>query len=72
MRPDGRWRQLVRMEYGHVPDQTYRDGRLAVLEAFLARDSIYSTPRFRAFCEAPARNNLAGEIADLKMGVVSN
>jgi predicted metal-dependent HD superfamily phosphohydrolase len=55
----------VRREYAHVPDALYRPGRRRVLEGFVARRFIYLTERLRARWEAPARANLAAEIAEL-------
>jgi predicted metal-dependent HD superfamily phosphohydrolase len=56
----------IRAEYQHVPLAQYTVKRRAVLEGFLARPAIYSTPAFRALNEAAARANLAAAIyADL-------
>jgi predicted metal-dependent HD superfamily phosphohydrolase len=55
----------VRREYGWVTEPQWRQGRRAVLAAFLARPAIYSTARFRASHEAAARRNLARAIARL-------
>jgi predicted metal-dependent HD superfamily phosphohydrolase len=55
----------VRREYAHVPDVLYRPGRRRVLEGFLTRKHIFLTARLRPLWEAPARDNLAAEIADL-------
>jgi predicted metal-dependent HD superfamily phosphohydrolase len=49
----------VREEYAMFDDATYRAGRRRVLEAFLGRSSIFSTPRARELWEARARANLA-------------
>lgn len=57
--------QAVRREHAFVPDQVYRPARRRVLAGFLARDRIYATARLRALWEAPARANLAAEIAEL-------
>src|SRR5207248_1574948 len=45
----------VRSEYAHVPDAMFRLGRAKILKGFLARPSIYATPRFRERFEARAR-----------------
>jgi predicted metal-dependent HD superfamily phosphohydrolase len=59
--------QAIRREYGLYPDAVYGPGRAKVLRAFLAREHIYFTPRLRALWEAPARANLAAEIARLEL-----
>lgn len=66
--PPGTYRayaQGVRREYAHVADTLYRPGRRRVLEGFLVRERIFLTARLRALWEAPARANLAAEIAEL-------
>jgi predicted metal-dependent HD superfamily phosphohydrolase len=55
----------VREEYAHVPDDAWRRGRAAVLRRFLDTPSIYPDPAFAAAHEAPARANLARELAAL-------
>lgn len=57
--------QAIRQEYFDVPEDLYRRGRRRVLEGFLARPQVYRTERLRALWEAPARANLAREIAEL-------
>jgi predicted metal-dependent HD superfamily phosphohydrolase len=57
--------QAIKDEYAAVPDELYRPGRRRVLEGFLARPEIYRTERLRTLWEAPARANLASEIAAL-------
>lgn len=57
--------QAIRREFSIYPDAVYRPGRRRVLEGFLARDRIYLTGRLGALWEAPARRNIAGEIATL-------
>lgn len=52
----------IRREYAWVPEPEYRTGRRRVLEAFLARPSIYYLLRH---LEEPARLNLAAEIATI-------
>ena len=48
----------VRKEYAHVPEFLFRIARSRILEQFLARPAIYSTPRFKDRFEAQARANL--------------
>jgi predicted metal-dependent HD superfamily phosphohydrolase len=55
----------VRREYGWVTEPQWRQGRRAVLAAFMARPAIYATARFRASHEAAARRNLTRAIARL-------
>jgi predicted metal-dependent HD superfamily phosphohydrolase len=55
----------VRREYAHVPDLLFRPGRGKILEGFLARPSIYSTPYFKDRFEARARENIARSLARL-------
>ena len=49
----------IRLEYGHLDDREFKQGRASVLESFIERRSIYSTPCFAARLERPARSNLA-------------
>ncbi|HTO63380.1 MAG TPA: phosphohydrolase [Bradyrhizobium sp.] len=56
----------IRREYGHVPDDAYRAGRLAVLERFAARPAIYPDATFAARLEKQARANIAREIETLR------
>jgi predicted metal-dependent HD superfamily phosphohydrolase len=55
----------IRHEYASVDDAAYRAGRAAVLQAFLARQSIYSTRTGRRLWEASARRNIEESIARL-------
>ncbi|MBU1220934.1 metal-dependent hydrolase [Myxococcota bacterium] len=57
--------ELIRLEYSFVDDDTYRNGRKKVLESFLSREFIYSTPPFRQTHEKNARNNILSEIKTL-------
>ena len=52
----------VRAEYAWVPEAVYRDKRREVLAGFLARASLYGTPRLRDRLEAAARANLRAAI----------
>ena len=60
-----RYARQVREEYAHVPDSLWRQGRGGVLRRFLDAPMIYAEPNFRARLEAPARANLARELAGL-------
>jgi predicted metal-dependent HD superfamily phosphohydrolase len=55
----------VRAEYAHVPDEAFRVGRSAVLEALLAIDPLYHLAPHRIVWEAPARANMRAELARL-------
>jgi predicted metal-dependent HD superfamily phosphohydrolase len=55
----------IRREYAWVPDADYRRGRAAILRHFLARPRLYHTAALFAAREAPARRNLAAELATL-------
>ena len=56
----------VRREYAWVPEAKWRAGRRQVLEQFLARESIYASPQFRATHEARAHKNLTRALASLR------
>ena len=55
----------VRAEYAHVPDDAFRAGRRRVLQHFLAAPALFPDAGLAARFEAPARANLAREIAAL-------
>ena len=57
--------RAIREEYRAVPQDIFAAGRRQMLESFLARKQIYLTERPRALWEAPARANLAAELAEL-------
>ena len=57
----------IRREYGHVPDDAYRAGRMAVLESFTARPAIYPEATFAARLEQQARANIARELLSLRL-----
>ncbi|MFD9082083.1 hypothetical protein ACFYYM_22170 [Streptomyces erythrochromogenes] len=59
----------VRDEYGFVPDDAFRTGRAAVLRQLLDLPRLFRTPHGTAHWEAPARANLAAELAALTSGV---
>lgn len=60
--------QAVRVEYAHVPEPEFREGRAAILRGYLAHPSIYRTPVARQLWEQRARENLAAEVARLLPG----
>ena len=53
--------RAIRAEYSHVPDEAFRAGRLAVVDALLARDRLFLTPAGHARYEDAARANLSRE-----------
>lgn len=55
----------IRREYAWVPEAAYRTGRRQVLERFLARPVIF---HFLSDFEKPARQNIANEIANFRLG----
>ncbi|MFJ3724230.1 hypothetical protein ACIPYQ_16870 [Streptomyces sp. NPDC090045] len=55
----------VRAEYGFVPDEAFRTGRAAVLRQLLDLPRLFRTPYGTTHWEAPARANLAAELAAL-------
>ena len=57
--------RAIRREYWWVPRARYRAGRSALLQKFLARSTIYQSDRFYRRYEQQARENIAGEIAQL-------
>ncbi len=61
-----RYEASVRVEYAHVPEQTFRTGRAAILERFLARDPLFLSPWGRARFEDEARDNIRRSIAVLR------
>jgi predicted metal-dependent HD superfamily phosphohydrolase len=60
-----RYAAAIRREYAWVPEDQYRAGRAAVLRRFLQRPRMFHTERLYALLEAPARRNLAAELATL-------
>ena len=55
----------VHAEYAFVPEAVRLPRRRAILQRFLAREAIYTTPRMHALLELRARANLARSIAAL-------
>jgi len=56
----------VRREHPSIPDDAFRLGRAAVLEALLTRERLYLTPTGHARFDAPARANLSRELTTLR------
>ena len=59
------YERQIRQEYQHVPEPVFRANRAALLEALLARESLYNTPYFRGQLESRARDNLGASLAAL-------
>jgi predicted metal-dependent HD superfamily phosphohydrolase len=60
--------EQIRHEYSWVAEPVYRSKRLAVLQGFLDRAFIYSTPHFRETLEEAARENLRTAVGALGAG----
>jgi predicted metal-dependent HD superfamily phosphohydrolase len=59
----GEYEAQIRKEYAFVPRWLFRRKRKAILQGFLDRPAIYSTPHFRQMLEQRARENLKQAIA---------
>lgn len=57
----------VREEYAHVPDAVFAQARADILSGYLGRPRVYRTGTAREAWEARARQNLAREIAALRL-----
>lgn len=60
------YEQNIRREYSWVPEDQFRQGRSAILQMFLDRDSIYLTDFFKVKYESQARENLQRSIDALR------
>jgi predicted metal-dependent HD superfamily phosphohydrolase len=58
----------IRSEYWWMPTALYRKQRIAVLQSFVMRSSVYSTHEFRKRFERQARNNIAWGLEQLSFG----
>lgn len=56
----------IRQEYAHVPEAAFRAGRATVLATLLDLPALYHVPELAGRWEAPARANLARELAGLR------
>ncbi|XP_055836812.1 uncharacterized protein LOC129905365 [Episyrphus balteatus] len=61
-----RYRELLRKEYSHLDDASYKKMRLKVLETFLMIPTIFATNDFQSKFEETARKNIIKEIEELK------
>jgi predicted metal-dependent HD superfamily phosphohydrolase len=55
----------VRAEYGHLTDEVWREGRAAVVRAFLDRRRLFYDDALHAELDARARDNLRAELVAL-------
>lgn len=60
-----KYTKAIRAEYSFVPEDLYRAKRREILEAFLRRDFIYYTDKWRETHEFAARMNIENEIKEL-------
>lgn len=56
----------IRREYAHIPEDTYRTGRAAMLQRFARRDPLYFSDWGRGRFEIRARANLARAVEELR------
>lgn len=64
--------ELVRQEYHLIPDDQYRAGRLAFLNATIGAPEIYGTQKFKDLYEKQAEVNLIWERDHLQQHQVSH
>lgn len=57
--------KTIRQEYTHVADDSYRDGRTAVLQGLLAHPKLYLTDHYYNQLETQARANIKHELTSL-------
>ena len=57
------YERQIREEYSYVPELLFRIKRREILESFMDRHAIYSTPALHQQFEAKARANLAAAVA---------
>lgn len=62
------YERQVRREYGYLPDEVFRVGRMAVLQQFLGRARLFSTRELQEGDEARARGNMERSLAALAVG----
>jgi predicted metal-dependent HD superfamily phosphohydrolase len=60
-----RYAEAVRLEYRHLDEATWRAGRTEVLGQLLGQAWLFHTEFGRHHWEAPARDNIKGELAEL-------
>lgn len=57
------YERQIREVYSHVPELLFRLKRREILQSFLDRSAIYSTPALHLLLEAKARENLVATLA---------
>ena len=62
--------QQVNIEYGFVPVEQRKVGRLKIMQIFYKKDFIYNTKHFRDLWEKRAKDNLSWEIQSLKSEIM--
>jgi predicted metal-dependent HD superfamily phosphohydrolase len=62
----GEYQRAVRLEFAHVGEEDFRDGRAQVLRGILAKETIFHTPYARDAWEDAARANLRRELDELE------
>lgn len=60
-----RYAQAIRAEYSHYKEQEFVAGRSKILQDFLDRESLFLSAEATKLWESKARENLAGELAQL-------
>ncbi len=60
------YRDAVRVEFRHVPDQAFVSARAELLRGLLGKERLFATDRGRRAWEAAARANVEGELAELE------
>lgn len=60
-----RYADAIRLEYAHVPEQQFRQGRAKILRGYLDQPTLFRTKAAGQLWEQQARRNLAAEIDQL-------
>lgn len=60
-----RYREQVRAEYAHVPDELFAAGRASILRPLAARERLYRTEHGHTRWTGRARANLSAELEEL-------
>ena len=58
--------ELIRLEYHHLIEEEWEQGRMIWLRKFLGRKKIFVTDTFGGYAESKARKNLETEYETLK------
>lgn len=57
-----KYMQAIKEEYNFLSDDTFCRKRVAVLQSFLSRESMFLTTEFQSLYESKARENISREI----------